>query len=110
MAENVSVLSVAERSARFCPSEIPEIVELARSALEMEPAGRIMSPPDTSSPLEEESPAADIPPANVEVAVEEACMGLLRTLNPPANSEVLVVDVATTNPNAGEVEAVRVKV
>ena len=74
---------------------------------------RLIEPPVIVSPDADESPPiepTDIPPANVEVAVEEACMGLLRTLNPPANSEVLVVDVATTNPNAGEVVAERVKV
>jgi hypothetical protein len=71
-------------------------------------------PPVSTKPFAEASPPAerpdDIPPAKVEVAVEEAWIGLFNTLSPPRNSEVRVVEVAVMKPKAGEVEAEVVKV
>src|SRR3989338_2412611 len=50
---------------------MPLMVELASSALPIDPEGRITFPPEIVSPESEERPDAEIPPANVEVAVEE---------------------------------------
>ena len=60
-----------------------------------------MEPPEIVSPEADESPPADdtlIPPANVDVAVEEDWIGLFCTRSPPKNSDVLVVEVAVMNP------------
>ena len=63
--------SVAVRAPRVPPKAIPLMVELASSALLIDPEGRITFPPEIVRPESEERPDAEIPPANVEVAVEE---------------------------------------
>src|SRR3989338_3702309 len=50
---------------------MPLMVELASSALPIDPEGRITFPPEIVRPESEERPDAEIPPANVDVAVEE---------------------------------------
>jgi len=65
------VESVAVRAPRVPPREMPLMVELASSALPIDPEGRITFPPEIVRPESEERPDAEIPPANVDVAVEE---------------------------------------
>lgn len=82
--ENERVESVAERLARFCPSDIPEIVEFWRFVLVMTEDGSRTLPDVTVRPLEDERPAV------------ESC---------PEMEEVAVVDVALNDPKVGvEVE------
>jgi len=64
------------------------------------------------SPEAEEIPPVvdtEIPPAKVEVAVEEELRPPAATRS-PLNAEAWSVEVAVMNPYAGEVEAMRVKV
>ena len=63
--------SVAVRAPKVPPREMPLMVEFVSSEFPMLPAGKSTFPPDTESPAEDARPAADIPPAKVEVAVEE---------------------------------------
>ena len=82
---------------RHVPEEVskqPAVSLRPLLRVEVAPEERLIDPPVIESPLVEASPAPEIPPANVEVAVEEELSPLFRIVRPETLNLPAIVEEA----------------